>query len=117
MRETAPSIVIAGGGAITAAGSGIDSLRQAVAANRGALRVSERFNGPRFQSNVVGEIAQLGEDLHHNGGGDPAWSLATRALRQAQAEAAHLLNQCDPKRIGLVLSTTKANIAALEALM
>ncbi len=108
MRE--PDVAIAGCGAITAVGCGVDALLAALHANASGLRANERFNTPRFQSAIVG--AALPDGDHEN----PAHQLATEALRQACAEAQTALSSLPTERIGLVLSTTKANIAALERL-
>jgi 3-oxoacyl-(acyl-carrier-protein) synthase len=45
---------------------------------------------------------------------DPAFYLADTALMEARAEAHAVLSSIPAERIGLVLSTTKANIEALE---
>src|SRR5260221_1920567 len=108
MRE--PDVAIAGCGAITAVGCGVDALLAALHANASGLRANERFNTPRFQSAIVG--AALPDGDHEN----PAHQLATEALRQACAEAQTALSSLPTERIGLVLSTTKANIAALDRL-
>jgi 3-oxoacyl-(acyl-carrier-protein) synthase len=108
-----PLIAIAGCGAISAVGPDVTALRSALRANASGLRACERFNGPRYQSNIVGAAPE-------NGGGpgadDPIWRLANEAIEQARREAAQVLAAISPSRIGLVLSTTKANIEALERL-
>ncbi len=108
MRE--PGVAIAGCGAITAVGCGTDALLAAMRTNTSGLRAGERFTAPRFQSAIVGAA------LTENDSVDPAHRLATEALRQARAEAQPVVNSIPAERIGLVLSTTKANIAALERL-
>lgn len=107
---SAPAVAIAGCGAITAVGSDVAALLAALHANASGLRACERFNQPRFQSNIVG-AAPVGGDPEN-----PAWWLATGALQQARAEAHAILSSIPSKRTGLVLATTKANIAALELL-
>jgi 3-oxoacyl-[acyl-carrier-protein] synthase II len=104
-------IIIAGCGVVSAVGAGVDSLRSAMVANRSGLRRSERFNGPRFQSQVVGEAPRNGNAESSD---DPAYALASVALREAVAQANPILQKLEGKRVGLVLSTTKANIEALE---
>src|SRR5437773_36097 len=47
---------------------------------------------------------------------NPAHRLAGEALRQAREDAGDVLASIPSERIGLVLSTTKANIEALERL-
>jgi 3-oxoacyl-(acyl-carrier-protein) synthase len=106
--NTAGPVAIAGCGAITAVGCGVDALLVALRANVSGLRACERFNHPRFQSNIVG--AALSNDDIEN----PAYHLATEALRQAREQAQSVLDFIPVKRIGLVLSTTKANVEALE---
>lgn len=94
---------IAGCGAITAVGEGVESLRAALRANRTGLRPCPRF--ANYQSHILGATGITGED--------PAYELADRALREARAQAAL---QIPAARIGLVFATTKANIEALERL-
>ena len=115
MREpaatTPPQVAIAGCGAISAVGCGVAALQSALRANASGLRGSERFNSPRFQSNIVGAVA---EDFFRTDEDDPAYRLAAEALRQARDEANLILSSIPAARIGLVLATTKANIEALE---
>ena len=49
-----PAVAIAGCGAISAVGCGVDELRSALRANGSGLRACPRFDSPRFQSAVVG---------------------------------------------------------------
>jgi 3-oxoacyl-[acyl-carrier-protein] synthase II len=102
-------VAIAGCGALSAAGCGVEALRSALRANSSGLRRSDRFDQPRFQSAVVG-TAPLGDQDHD----DPAFQLASEALAQARAEARDTLTSIAAPRLGLVLSTTKANLEALE---
>jgi 3-oxoacyl-(acyl-carrier-protein) synthase len=106
MRE--PEVVIGGCGAISAVGCGLEPLLAALKNNSSGLRPLEKFNSPRFQSNVVGAAPRNFDD------DNPAWFLATEALKQAHAAANETLRKIPVERIGLVLSTTKANIEALE---
>ena len=108
-KQTA--VAIAGCGAITAVGRGVEALRTALRTNASGLRASARFNNPRFQSAVVG-TALTGDCTD-----DPAFELATEALAESRAAAREVLSQIPGERIALVLATTKANIAALERLM
>jgi 3-oxoacyl-(acyl-carrier-protein) synthase len=105
------SVVIAGSGAVTAVGRGIASLVSAIKQNASGLRASAKFGGSRFQSQVVGALP---EGVCESESDDPAFALADHALREALVPAQALLSQIEPKRIALVLSTTKANIEALE---
>src|SRR5262245_15759664 len=109
MRD--PEVAIAGCGVVCAVGNGLSSLRSALQANRSGLRASARFESPRFQSNIVG-AALDDADLTDN----PAHQLAFSALNEARANAQAALANVSKDRIGLVLSTTKANIEALERL-
>ena len=108
-----PAVAIAGCGAITALGPGVDSLRVALRANSTGLRPCARFDHPRFQSSIVGAVPPngLSDELD-----DPAWHLATHALQEARDQARDNLSPIGHARIGLVLSTTKANLEALERL-
>ncbi len=106
MRE--PNVAIAGCGAITAVGCGVDALLAALRANASGLRACEKFNLPRFQSNIVGAAPRNFDDEN------PAWFLATESLRQACESSRNILEKISSERIGLVLATTKANVEAFE---
>ena len=106
---TLPAVAIAGFGATTSVGRGVGALRAALLANTSGLRASERFTSPRFQSNIVGS-ALSGDFVSDN----PAYDLAAAALREARESAHEILAAIPAARIALVLSTTKANIEALE---
>jgi 3-oxoacyl-(acyl-carrier-protein) synthase len=105
------SVAIAGCGAITSVGCGLDALKSALRANASGLVRAGRFDHPRFQSSVVGAVFPDGQNIDRD---DPAWDLATEATHQACDQAKDILAPIPAERIGLVLSTTKANIAALE---
>ncbi len=111
------AVAVAGCGAVTAAGCGLGALAAAVAANDGCLRRDARFAGGRVQTAGVG----AGPPAAWEAGGrrgpddDPAFRLADAALDEARRDAAARLAPVDPARTGLVLSTTQANLAGLEA--
>ncbi len=104
MRE--PAVAIAGCGAVSAVGSGLEPLRNALRHNLRGLQASKKFDSPRFQSNLVGAAPR---DVDAE---DPAWMLANEALRQAGVAAKTI--KTSAKKTALILSTTKANIEALE---
>jgi len=134
MRER--DVAIVGCGVISAVGCGVASLRAALKNNASGLRANERFASSRFQTNVVGAAPIDSSD------DNPAHALASIALGEAisdfrrrrgdeslnsaQLETPHVVSYkanpdsafagIPPERIGLVLSTTKANIDALERL-
>jgi len=108
MREV--KAAIAGYGAICAAGRGVAALTSALEHNASCLRPDERFSGPRFQSNIVG-AAPI--DLDSD---DPAYQLANIALRETITDVRKNIDEIAPERLGFILSTTKANIEALERL-
>lgn len=113
MRDSSasvPNVAIAGMGATTAVGRGVAALRAALLANTSGLRADARFDSPRFQSSIVG-AAPSNPDSDN-----PAYDLAAAALREACESAREILASIPAARIGLVLSTTKANIEALERL-
>jgi 3-oxoacyl-(acyl-carrier-protein) synthase len=115
-----PRVAIAGCGAATAAGLGMESLEQAVRANASGLRHCPRLEGNGYQSTVAGWIpdevfAQLRErDSAYADA--PAFLLTDAALREAAS--GFLKNQPGglptPARRALILSTTKADITVLE---
>lgn len=107
----AEDVVIAGCGAITAVGVGVEALRGAMRTNRIGLAKSGRFGDGRFQSNVVGAAILNGKEYD-----DPAYELARQALREAREQARSVLQSVAPERVGFVLATTKANIEAMERL-
>ena len=109
MREQ--DVAIAGCGVKCAAGEGVSSLLSALKANRSSLGPSPRFASARFQSSIVGSALDEAT-LSDN----PAHQLATAALNEARTNAQASLAKVPPDRIGLVLSTTKANIEAMERL-
>ena len=126
-RAVRAPIVIAGCGAVSAVGCGLEPLLAALKNNSSGLLASEKFPPPRFQANIVGAalergqlVRQFRDDLPAGGravrapNDDPAWTLAAEALRQACAAAKNILEKIPAARIALVLSTTKANITALE---
>jgi 3-oxoacyl-(acyl-carrier-protein) synthase len=117
MREpissSLPAVIIAGYGAVTAVGHGVEALRSAMRENASGLRPNARFDLPRYQSSIVGAIPRNGVNEDED---DPAFGLATEALEEARTNARERLAAIPAQRIGLVLSTTKANIEALERL-
>ena len=123
MRES--DAAIAGCGAVSAVGRGIEPLRAALQKNLSGLRPSEKFNSPRFQSKIVGAVSSrdalprvvADQQVSPTSLGcddNPAWFLATEALKQARDSVEKILAEIPAERTGLVLSTTKANIEALE---
>ena len=103
-----PNVAIAGCGAITAIGCGVDALLAALQKNASGLRANVKFNSPRFQSNIVGAAPRNFDDEN------PAWFLAAEALKQARESSRKILEKFPVERISLVLATTKANVEALE---
>jgi 3-oxoacyl-(acyl-carrier-protein) synthase len=106
MRE--PKVAIAGCGAITAVGCDVAALQSALRANTSGLRACEKFDYSRFQSKIVGAAPRNFDDEN------PAWFLATEALKQARESSRKILEKIPVERIGFVLATTKANVEALE---
>lgn len=105
-------VIIAGCAAITALGDGLPPLERALAHNTGGLRPCARFSDRNYQTDVVGAVpdelwSQLREETPDCADA-PAFLLANHVIRQLRPEVAG--------QLGLVLSTTKADIAALERL-
>jgi 3-oxoacyl-(acyl-carrier-protein) synthase len=109
-KEPGVPVAIAGCGAISAVGYGVEPLRAALRENSSGLRASEKFRSPRFQSNIVGAAPRNVDEEN------PAWLLASEAIKQARESSQNILEKIPAERIGFVLSTTKANIEALERL-
>jgi 3-oxoacyl-[acyl-carrier-protein] synthase II len=110
-KPARPEVSIAGCGATTAVGVGVEALRTALRTNASGLRKCERFNNGRFQSDIAGAALENGEQ--HD---DPAYALANQALHEACEQAQGALQSVSPQRVAFVLATTKANIEALERL-
>lgn len=114
-------IAIAGCGVVTAAGLGMEALQRAVFSNASALQRRELLIGKTSQSVVAGFVAdeitaQLrGADAAH--ADSRAFLFAAAALREAVKNAATILDSVPATRRGFVLSTTKANIEALDKLV
>ena len=143
MRE--PQVAIAGCGVICATGNGTASLLTALKNNTSCLRPNERFTGPRFQSNMVGTAPidpASDNPAHQLASIAIREAISATKLRACEKPLTPSLSPsdgervadrpgegtlCAPKfshisdaipasRIGLILSTTKANIEALERL-
>ena len=114
-------IAIAGCGAVTATGLGMELLQRAVAANASALQRRELIIGKTSQSVVAGFVAD--EIVGQLRAADPAHAdsraflFAAAALKDAARNAEKILNSVSAARRGFVLSTTKANIEALDKLV
>jgi 3-oxoacyl-(acyl-carrier-protein) synthase len=109
-----PRAAVAGCGAISATGAGIGTLAGALRDNRSALRAREAFAGKHYQTTVAGWVPE--ETIAQLAARDPghadarAFLMADAALR----EAGKNLPTVAAGRRALVLSTTKADIAAME---
>jgi 3-oxoacyl-(acyl-carrier-protein) synthase len=142
VNETA--VAIAGCGAVTALGLGIDPLRQALRSNASGLSRREHAVGRTTQSIVTGSVPDAALEQLRNDDSGLADSRVFLFARAALTEAAsgvfregaensarggraphpdcdsrvkNLLSAVSPSRRALVLSTTKANIEALEKLV
>ena len=119
--EACPTIAIAGCGAVCATGLGLDPLQRAVAANASALQQRDLVIGKTSQSVVAGFVldeivAQLrGADTAH--ADSRAFLFAAAALKESANNAAKILDFVPAIRRGFILSTTKANIEALDKLV
>jgi 3-oxoacyl-(acyl-carrier-protein) synthase len=109
--------VIVSCGAVMALGLGLEPLALALRENTSGLRPSSRCY-TRHQSNVAGSVPEsVWEELRAgrpNHADAAAFLLAECALAQAERAAERWLAPVPPARRGLVLSTTKADVAALE---
>jgi 3-oxoacyl-(acyl-carrier-protein) synthase len=111
-------VAILGCGAVTALGLGIEPLASALRSNRSGLGCRARWEGRGYQSTVCGWVSEavmaaLRSD-HQTQEEARAFLLARAALRQAALELETLSRSVPSVRQGLVLSTTKADIEALE---
>jgi 3-oxoacyl-(acyl-carrier-protein) synthase len=113
--------VIAGCGSVSATGLGLEPLQSAVAANASALQRREFVIGKTSQSIVAGfvpdeivEQLRAADSAHAD---SRAFLFAAAALKQAAKNAERILDSVPAGRRGFVLSTTKANIEALDQLV
>lgn len=115
------TIAIAGCGAVCATGLGMEPLQRAVAANTSALQRREIVVGKTGQSIVAGfvpdEIVVQLRAAYAAHSDSRAFLFAAVALREAVENAGKILAPIPPLRRGFVLSTTKANIEALDHLV
>jgi 3-oxoacyl-(acyl-carrier-protein) synthase len=106
------TVTITACAAVTALGDGLAPLERALADNATALRSCARFAGNNYQTDVVSAVPDaLWDELRRDDparADAPAFLLAHRVIRQLRPHATG--------RVGLVLSTTKADITALERL-
>ena len=121
MREPTANEIpvgVAGVGVICSVGCGVDTLHVALQKNASGLRPSEKFNSPRFQSNIVGAIPADWRDTRLGNGNfaeNPAWHFACEALQQAFDSAQKTLESIPGKRIGLVISDMAPNISGIDS--
>ncbi len=120
MKPADSTSVLASCGAVTALGGGTAPLEHAVRENTSGLRAAAPRAGPRGPSTPVGYVPEAvldqlraADPIHADA---PAFLLANAALEQAESAARDWLDAVPPARRGLVLSTTKADVAALERL-
>ena len=114
-------VAVAGLGMVSAAGDGADATLLSVKRNSIELRECARFSGDAYMTNRVGAVPENVWDLLsglESGAADSrTFRLANRALVEALAQAGPQLIGVDARRVGLVLSTTKAEIGALGSLV
>lgn len=115
---TATPVAIAGCGAVSAAGFGLAPLRTAMANNTSHLRQREcaigRLSLPVCAGFVPDDVTMRLQTADAGHAASRPFLLAAAALEQAATEGAASFAAVPMKRRGLVLSTTKANIDALD---
>ncbi len=112
--KTSPAII--GLGIVSAAGVGADATLRAIKANETRLQdVPEYRDGP-YMTARFGALPEGTWDDMLRHGNSRIYALSNQALSEAVQQASPQLQHISPDRIGLVLSTTKAEIAALESL-
>ncbi len=112
-------VAVVGLGVVSAAGDGSAALLHAVRTNRIALSECERFADGPYMTNRVGTVpADAWEAVvqaQPNRAHARVYRLASRAATEAMQQAQAPLASADPDRVGLVLSTTKADIEELTS--
>ena len=115
------SVALAGLGLVSAAGDGASPTLRCVEANSIELQQCNRYVDGPYMTNCVGAVSDhIWDELCGPDAGNAAsrtYRLANHALAQAIRQAQSQLAGIDATRVGLVLSTTKAEIVALESLV
>ncbi len=107
------SCVISGMGVVTALGAGVDRSWDALVAGECGIRPMTRFQAERYTTGIAGEVCE--EDLERLreevavSGLSRAYVLAMWVAGQALAESG-----VDPRKVALLLSTTKADLEDFE---
>jgi len=114
------AVALSGAGALCALGEGLEPLRRALRTGASGLADHPHLAGQGYQSTVCGLVpSELTERLRRETpdlADARAFLFARHAMGQAIREASALFQQVPPARRGFVLSTTKADIEALERL-
>ncbi len=115
MTSSPRSIAIVGRGLATALGSGLDAVWAALLAGTCGIGLMQRFPTGKYHTDLAGELpADLFGSLKKSGE-NLALQLGLEVIDQARSEASNAGCDLTAQRTGLVLSTTKADIAPLEA--
>lgn len=115
------TVAVAGLGMVSAAGDGAATTLLALRENRSGLHECARYADPSYMTNCVGAVPD--DTWNWLGGSDAGtagsrtYRLANHALAEAVRQAGPVLAGLDARRVALVLSTTKAEIGALETLV
>jgi 3-oxoacyl-(acyl-carrier-protein) synthase len=116
-------VTVAGCGVITALGGGVESLDRVLRSGDSGLRPMEFRTGPGSATMrlvagpVPGGVFEAGHGDLPEAAEDRAFAMALMAAREAAVNAGEVLARTPGERQGLVVSTTKAGIEALERLV
>ena len=110
-------VFVAGYGCVAAPGACAEALRTAIRGNSPALRPAPFLTVPAIASIPLGAISRAEWERLRAGfpSDTAAFTLASRAMLEAQVHAYDILETIAPERLGLVLSTTKAGVDLLSA--
>lgn len=120
MDRTAPNrkAAIAGCGAVTALGEGLSVLERALRDNASGLRLDAHWSGATALSAPLGSVPESVvtalRDATSEHADSRSFLFADCAVRQATKAASRLLANVPCARRAFVLSTTKAEVTALE---
>ncbi|MCP4638975.1 MAG: beta-ketoacyl-[acyl-carrier-protein] synthase family protein [bacterium] len=101
---------IIGADIVTALGADLDRVWTAMLGGECGIRPMRRLDASRYRTGVAGEFPEEVEGDLGLGNGSRAFGTASHVARRVLASAG-----CDTSGMGLVVSTTKAEIEALEA--
>jgi 3-oxoacyl-(acyl-carrier-protein) synthase len=114
MTSSPGNIAIVGRGLVTALGFGLDAVWDALLKNTCGIQKMQRFPQGKYHTDFVAELPVDLLSRLQKSGDSLALQLGLEVIDQARSQAGNAGCLLPEQRTGLVLSTTKADIAPLE---